>query len=71
MRKERYSLTHLLCYRAVTVAIGGIERLVITERTAAPPHFSVTVRTGKAGINGNLLHFAAKYSTQITAELVI
>jgi hypothetical protein len=71
MRKKRYSLTHLLCYRAVTVAIGRVERLVIAERTTSPPYFSVTVRAGKAGINGNFLHFAAEYTTQIIAELVI
>ena len=71
MRKERDSLIHLLGDRAVTVAIGWVECLVIAERTAAPSYLSITVRTSETGINGNLLHLAAKDATQVTAEFVI
>ena len=71
MRKERNPLTHLLRYRTVAVTIGRIERLVIAERATTPPHLTVAVRTGETGINGNLLHLAAKNGTQISAELVI
>ena len=71
MRTERDTLAHLLRYRTVPMAIGRVERLVITERTAAPPHLAVAIGTGETGINGNLLHLAAKDATQITAEFVI
>ena len=71
MRKERDSLTHLFSDRTVAMTIGRVERLVIAERTATPPHLSVAVGTGETGINGNLLYLAAKNGTQIGAELVI
>ena len=71
MRKERDTLAHLLRYRTVTMTIGRVERLVIAERATTPPHLSVAVGTGETGINGYLLHLAAKNGTQIGAELVI
>ena len=71
MRKKRDTFTHLLCYRTITVAIGWIERLVIAERTPAPPNFPVAVGTGKPCINCYLLHLAPEDTTQIAAELFI
>ena len=71
MREKRDTLTHLLRDRTVAVTIGRVERLVIAERTTAPPHLAVAVGTGKTRIDGNLLHLAAKDATQITAEFVI
>lgn len=53
------------------MAIGGVECLVVTIRTATMPHFPVTVRTCKATVKRNLLHLASEYSTQIAAEFVI
>ena len=71
MREERDTLAHLLSNRAVAVAIGRVERLVVAECATAPPHLTVAVRASKTRINGNLLHLAAKDTTQIVTELVI
>jgi hypothetical protein len=53
------------------MTIGRIECLVVAESTTAPPHLAVAVRASETGINSNLLHLAAKDTTQIGAELVI
>ena len=71
MRKERYPLEHLLLYWEMPVTIGRVECLVIAIGTPAPPHLSVTVGTGKTAVKRNLLHLAAKHSTQVCTELII
>ena len=62
---------HLLCNRQMLVAECRVECTVVTIRTSATSFCSVTVRTGKATVNGNLLHLAVELGTQICTELII
>lgn len=71
MCEKRNPLSNLLAYRTVPVAIGWVECLVIAIGTPSPAHLSVTVRAGKAGINGYLLYLVAEDATQVGSEFVI
>ena len=71
VREERYALLHLLLDRKMTMAIRGIERLVIAICATAPPHLAVAVGTCETAVKGYLLHLAPENGMHIRAELVI
>lgn len=70
-RKKSLSLFYLFGYRFVAVAVGGVESLVVAERTAAAAHSAIAVGTGKSCIDGYLLNAIREHPSYPFAERIV
>ena len=55
-----FTLFKLLRHTFVGLAISGIECLVIAVSASSGSYGSISIGTGKSGIDGNLLNFTGK-----------
>ena len=69
--KEPFALLQLLGNRLFRAAIGGIERLVVAERTATRTQSAVPVGASHSGIDRYFLNLAAQLALQPRAKFHI
>jgi hypothetical protein len=62
-----YLLKHALCRSAV----GGRKGAVVTKCAAPDRYFTVAIRAGKTGIDGNLLNSAAEKTPEICGVTIV
>ena len=68
---ELDTLIKLLMKRFSSSAVRGMKGGIITIGTTSAPHFSISVRARKSGIQHNLLETFAIFSLEITYERIV
>ena len=71
MREEGDTLTHLLGYGFIAMAIGRVEGLVIAICATAAPFGAVAIRTGETAVEGYFLHLERETALQETRKVVV
>lgn len=68
---ELYTFIQLLMKTLSGRAVGWMEGCIITICTSSPPHCTISVRTGEAGIQNYLLKTLAIFPLEVAYEGIV